>query len=57
MLKHHLRHALSTIKGDAGIRVESPISVGLWVAAALLLVVPVGMRLLAGRNRSKAVAA
>ncbi|UCU96126.1 tripartite tricarboxylate transporter permease [Hydrogenophaga taeniospiralis] len=57
MMEQNLRRALSISNGDASILVGSPITIGLWVAAALMLVVPIGMRLLAGRNRSKAVAA
>lgn len=57
MMEQNLRRALSISNGDASILVGSPITLGLWVAAALMLVVPIGMRLLAGRNRSKAVAA
>jgi len=57
MMEQNLRRALSISNGNAGILVGSPITIGLWVAAALMLVVPIGMRLLAARNRSKAVAA
>ena len=57
MMEQNLRRALSISNGEVSILVGSPITIGLWVAAALMLVVPIGMRLLAARTRSKAIAA
>lgn len=51
MMEQNLRRALSITDGDVGILVESPISIGLWVLSALMLVVPPLMRL---RARAKA---
>ena len=51
MMEQNLRRALSITDGDVGILVESPISIGLWVLSALMLVVPSLMRL---RARAKA---
>jgi putative tricarboxylic transport membrane protein len=45
MMEQNLRRALSITNGDAGILVESPISIGLWIAAAAMLVVPQLVRL------------
>ncbi|PKO74845.1 MAG: tripartite tricarboxylate transporter TctA [Betaproteobacteria bacterium HGW-Betaproteobacteria-15] len=56
MMEQNLRRALSISNGDASILVGSPITIGLWVAAALMLVVPIGMRLLAGRRRAEVTA-
>jgi len=57
MMEQNLRRALSISNGDASILVGSPITVGLWVAAALMLVVPIAMRLLArGKGRAAAAA-
>ena len=56
MMEQNLRRALSISNGDAAILVESPISLGLWTAALLMLVVPMALRLLAGRRRTAAVA-
>lgn len=56
MMEQNLRRALSISNGDAAILVGSPITIGLWVAAALMLVVPIGMRLLAGRRAEVAAA-
>ncbi|MBQ0920790.1 tripartite tricarboxylate transporter permease [Hydrogenophaga aromaticivorans] len=55
MMEQNLRRALSISNGDASILVGSPITIGLWVAAALMLVVPIGMRLLAHRQQPVAV--
>jgi len=46
MMEQNLRRALSISNGDARILLESPICVGLWTAAALMLVVPLVLRLL-----------
>ncbi|NIM43767.1 MAG: tripartite tricarboxylate transporter permease [Hydrogenophaga sp.] len=45
MMEQNLRRALSISNGEPGILVESPIAIGLWTAAALMLVVPLGLRL------------
>ncbi len=50
MMEQNLRRALSISNGDAAILVGSPISIGLWTAAALMLAVPALMRL---RSRRK----
>lgn len=55
MMEQNLRRALSISNGEASILVGSPITIGLWVAAALMLVVPIGMRLLAHRQQPVAV--
>ncbi|MDP3833568.1 MAG: tripartite tricarboxylate transporter permease [Hydrogenophaga sp.] len=47
MMEQNLRRALSISNGDAAILVASPISIGLWTAAALMLLVPLAPRLLA----------
>ena len=51
MMEQNLRRALSITDGDVRILAESPISIGLWVLSALMLVVPSLMRL---RARAKA---
>jgi putative tricarboxylic transport membrane protein len=53
MMEQNLRRALSISNGDASILVGSPITIGLWVAAMLMLVVPLGMRVRAGRRRAE----
>lgn len=45
MMEQNLRRALSISNGEPGILVESPIAIGLWTAAALMLVVPLVLRL------------
>jgi putative tricarboxylic transport membrane protein len=57
MMEQNLRRALSISNGDAGILVGSPITIGLWTAAVLMLVVPAGMRMLSRRRQAEAVAA
>ena len=57
MMEQNLRRALSISNGDAGILVGSPITIGLWTAAVLMLVVPAGMRMLSRRRQEEAVAA
>jgi putative tricarboxylic transport membrane protein len=47
MMEQNLRRALSISNGDAAILVASPISIGLWAAAALMLLVPLAPRLFA----------
>ncbi|MDR7095357.1 tripartite tricarboxylate transporter permease [Hydrogenophaga laconesensis] len=51
LMEQNLRRALSISNGDVHILVGSPISIGLWATAALMLVVPVALRLKAGRAR------
>lgn len=51
LMEQNLRRALSISNGDIHILVGSPISVGLWTAAALTLTVPLALRLRAGRAR------
>ncbi|TXH30869.1 MAG: tripartite tricarboxylate transporter permease, partial [Burkholderiaceae bacterium] len=57
MMEQNLRRALSISNGDAGILVGSPITIGLWTAAVLMLVVPAGMRMLSRRRQEEAFAA
>jgi len=52
MMEQNLRRALSISNGDGAILVGSPISIGLWTAAALMLAVPALMRLRSGRKAS-----
>jgi putative tricarboxylic transport membrane protein len=47
MMEQNLRRALSISNGDPSILVASPISIGLWTAAALMLMVPLATRLVA----------
>jgi len=54
LMEQNLRRALSITNGELGILVESPISIGLWIGAAAMLVVPPLMRLLAGRRPAAA---
>ncbi len=51
LMEQNLRRALSISNGDFHILVGSPISIGLWVTAALTLAVPFALRLKAGRAR------
>jgi putative tricarboxylic transport membrane protein len=55
MMEQNLRRALSISYGDACILVGSAISIGLWVAAALMLLVPLAMRLRPRRASSAPV--
>jgi len=57
MMEQNLRRALSISNGDAGILVGGPITIGLWTAAVLMLVVPVVLRWLAANRRGAAEAA
>lgn len=50
LMEQNLRRALSISNGELGILVGSPITVGLWVAAALMLVVPVMLKRVAKRQ-------
>ncbi len=40
LMEQNLRRALSITNGELGILVESPISIGLWIAAATMLLLP-----------------
>ena len=40
LMEQNLRRALSISNGDASILVHSPISIGLWIGAVLMVVVP-----------------
>ncbi len=55
MMEQNLRRALSITNGDASILVESPISIGLWVGAAGMVLLPPLLRLL-NRRHTPAVA-
>lgn len=57
MMEQNLRRALSISNGDAAILVGSPITIGLWIAAVMMLVVPVGVRWLARRKSPLATTA
>jgi putative tricarboxylic transport membrane protein len=57
MMEQNLRRALSITNGDAAILVESPISMGLWTAAATMLVLPALLRALKVRKPVAATAA
>jgi len=54
MMEQNLRRALSMTNGDAGILVESPISTGLWIGAAAMVLLPPLLRLF---NQRRAPAA
>jgi putative tricarboxylic transport membrane protein len=50
MMEQNLRRALSITNGDAGILVESPICIGLWVGAVAMVSVPPLMRIYSRRR-------
>ncbi|OZI69809.1 tripartite tricarboxylate transporter permease [Bordetella genomosp. 2] len=57
MMEQNLRRALSITNGDISVLFESSVSIGLWVAAAAVVVVPQLLRKLReGRQARKAVA-
>jgi len=56
MMEQNLRRALSITNGELGILIESPISIGLWTGAAIMVLLPPALRWLA-RNRRKAAPA
>ena len=56
LMEQNLRRALSITNGELGILVESPISIGLWLGAAAMVVVPPLMRLRAHRHAAAAAA-
>ena len=50
MMEQNLRRALSITNGDASILIESPISMGLWLAAAAMVLLPLLVRHLSQRR-------
>lgn len=54
MMEQNLRRALSISNGDSGILVGSPITQGLWLAAVLMLVVPITLRVWGSKRSSTA---
>ena len=56
MMEQNLRRALSITNGELGILWDSPISVALWLGAALMVAVPMAYRMLK-RSRQPVVAA
>ena len=56
LMEQNLRRALSITNGELGILVESPISIGLWIGAVAMVVVPPLMRLRAHRKPAAAAA-
>jgi putative tricarboxylic transport membrane protein len=50
MMEQNLRRALSMTNGDASILIESTISIGLWLAAAAMVLLPLLMRHLSQRQ-------
>ncbi|MBE0615101.1 MAG: tripartite tricarboxylate transporter permease [Burkholderiales bacterium] len=52
LMEQNLRRALSITNGELGILVESPISIGLWIGAVAMVVVPPLMRLRAHRMQA-----
>ena len=50
LMEQNLRRALSMTNGEFGILIESPISMGLWIAAATMVAVPPLLRLRARRR-------
>lgn len=57
MMEQNLRRALSISNGDPSILASNPITIGLWMMAALMLVVPAILRLRAQRNKVSVPAA
>ncbi len=55
MMEQNLRRALSITNGEVGILVESPISIGLWLGAATMVLVPPLMRAI-GKRRAATTA-
>ncbi len=54
LMEQNLRRALSITNGELGILVESPISIGLWIAAATMLLLPPLVRAWTGRRSATA---
>ncbi|MEO7941345.1 MAG: tripartite tricarboxylate transporter permease [Burkholderiaceae bacterium] len=52
LMEQNLRRALSITNGDLGILIESPISIGLWVCAAAMLILPPLARRFSRRSAS-----
>jgi putative tricarboxylic transport membrane protein len=50
LMEQNLRRALSITNGEAGILFESPISIGLWVCAGAMVVVPPLVRMVSKRR-------
>jgi putative tricarboxylic transport membrane protein len=57
LMEQNLRRALSITNGEADILFESPISIGLWVCAAAMMVVPPFVRMISKRRLAAAVPA
>ena len=55
MMEQNLRRALSITNGELGILFQSPISKGLWIIAAAMIVVPPLMRMRARRQALAAI--
>jgi putative tricarboxylic transport membrane protein len=56
LMEQNLRRALSITNGEVGILFESPISIGLWIAAVAMVIVPPLTRALARRKPAVATA-
>jgi putative tricarboxylic transport membrane protein len=54
LMEQNLRRALSITNGELGILVESPISIGLWIGAAAMVLVPPLLRKF-GTNKRRSV--
>ncbi|AIT26051.1 tripartite tricarboxylate transporter TctA family protein [Bordetella holmesii 44057] len=54
MMEQNLRRALSITNGDVRVLFDSSVSVGLWIAAVAVVVVPQGMRYLRRKRRPAA---
>jgi putative tricarboxylic transport membrane protein len=54
MMEQNLRRALSITNGEIGILWESPISLGLWVCALVMVTLPAILRKLSKRRRALA---
>ncbi|AZW33336.1 tripartite tricarboxylate transporter TctA family protein [Bordetella bronchiseptica GA96-01] len=54
MMEQNLRRALSITNGDPVVLYSSPVSIGLWIAAAAVVIVPQLMRRLSARRRQGA---
>lgn len=57
MMEQNLRRALSITNGDMAILWESPISIGLWLGAATMVIVPIAYRSLMRKTRQMKLAA
>jgi putative tricarboxylic transport membrane protein len=55
LMEQNLRRALSITNGEVGILFESPISIGLWVCAGAMVLLPPLFRSLAGRKVQAAI--